>query len=259
MRTLFVIFMVWVAAAAAAGEGRHRAAVPRGEIANDAKPQITLKAGDEPVGQVWLAYDEAALHLRYRISDASPLMNSGDNWQMLFKTGDSVDLQLGLDPAAPANRAEPAPGDVRVLMTRTKDGPAIIIYRYRLATSVQQPEAKADPPPKHAADSVIFGSPMGRVVVDRVERLDDVKPGIEMTDDGYTFAVSLPWKTLAGRELTPKPGSVLSGDAGVLFSDPDGGVTVERIYWSNRSTSTVADVPTEIRLTPAAWGEMLLE
>ena len=256
MRQLYFIIIAFataMAASAAAGESRYRAVVPHGEIGEDAAPQITLKAGDEAVGRVWLGYDEAALHLRYRIFDSSPLMNSGDNWQMLFKTGDSVDLQIGLDPTAPANRAQPVPGDIRVQMTRTKDGPVIVIYRYR----VPQTERVTDSQ-RQASDSVIFGSPMGRVEVDRVEKLADVKPVIETMDDGYVFAVSLPWKTLAGREFSPKPGNVLRGDVGVLFSDPDGGITVERIYWSNRNTSTVADVPPEIKLTPGAWGEMEL-
>jgi len=260
MRQLYLIIIAFATSMAAAGESRNHAVVPHGEIAKDAKPQIILKAGDEAVGRVWLAYDEAALHLRYRIFDASPLMNSGDNWQMLFKTGDSVDLQIGLDPTAPPNRVEPVPGDIRVQMTRTKDGPVIVIYRYR----VPQTERVTDSQ-RQASDPVIFGSPMGRVVVDRVEKLADVKPAIETMDDGYVFAVSLPWKTLAGREFAakpgfaPKPGTRLRGDVGVLFSDPDGGITVERIYWSNKNTSVVADVPTEIRLTPSAWGEIELQ
>ena len=214
-----------------------------GEWRTGAAPTVTLKVGADVAGQVWAAWDTNAIHLRYRIYDRSPLRNGGDDWQMLFKTGDSVDLQIGLDTDAAPGRTDPAPGDVRVLMARTRNGPVVVAYRYRLP-GTETP--------------VFFGSPMGRVDVDRVERLGDAAPQIQVLEDGYVFEVTLRWATLAGRSIVPRPGMAFRGDFGVLFSDPDGGITVERIYWSDRNTSVVADVPSEIRLVPAAWGKLVL-
>ncbi len=42
---------------------------------------------------------------------------------------------------------------------------------------------------------------------------------------------------------------------GILQSDQNGVLTVNRQYWSGKSQTCVSDLPTEARLTPALWGE----
>ena len=242
MRALLICIAVLVLMPAAIAGGR-AVALPYDPGAKDAPPTVELKTGEDNVGQVWAAYDAKKLYLRYRIFDASPLQNAGDDLKMLFKTGDSVDLQIGLDPKGP----DPAAGQIRLLMTRTtvngKESLVAVAYRYHV------PEV--DSP-------VVFGSPMGRVEVDVVEKLKDAELRIETLEDGYVLTAALAWSSLRGKEYSPEPGTVLPCDFGVLFSDPGGGVTVERIYWSNKATSVVADVPSEIKLSPGAWGELLL-
>ena len=52
--------------------------------------------------------------------DASPWVNNGKDWQTVFKTGDSVDLQLGTDPAANPKRTGAVPGDLRLLIAPSR-------------------------------------------------------------------------------------------------------------------------------------------
>lgn len=203
-------------------------------------PAMVLRAGEDEVARVQVCWDAKNLHLEYRVFDTSPLQNGGTNAKLLFKTGDSVDLQIGLDADADPKRSTPIEGDIRLLMTRTNDGPVAVVYRYKV-TGTQAPER--------------FWSPVGEVTVDQVEQLKDVDLKIESIEGGYQLIASIPWRALAGKEYSPPDGKPLRGDVGVLFSDPDGQVTVERIYWSNKLTAVVADIPSEIRLHPDAWSE----
>lgn len=99
-----------------------------------------------------------------------------------------------------------------------------------------------------------FWSPTGEVLVDKIEVLNSLNIETTTDKDGYVLSATIPWKVLAGAEYSPPVGAALRGDVGVLFSDPDGATTVERIYAFNKNTNVVADVPSEIRLHPDAWG-----
>jgi hypothetical protein len=48
----------------------------------------------------------------------------------------------------------------------------------------------------------------------------------------------------------------LSGDLGVIFSDPAGRDRVERVYYYNKSTGTVSDLTAEATLMPREWGKI---
>jgi len=241
MKSISLILMLLLAGAA---WGRTaKATLPWGKPAPNTPATVTITADDEPVARVALGYDRDALYLRYQVEDDSPLKNRGDNERMLFKTGDSVDLQLGLDSAADPTRDKPVPGDVRLLLTRTAKGPIAVCYRY-VVPGTKEP--------------VLFASPTGRVTVDRVEVLAKVTITVRKRKTGYTLTAVVPWAALAGAPYTPKPGTVLRGDVGVLLGDPDGGATVERLYWANRHTAIVADVPSEIVLPVTEWGSFTL-
>lgn len=62
--------------------------------------------------------------------------------------------------------------------------------------------------------------------------------------------------SLATLGLKPAAGQRLYGDLGVLRGS--GGQTVQRVYWSNKTTAITADVPSEAQLTPQLWGTLLL-
>jgi len=44
----------------------------------------------------------------------------------------------------------------------------------------------------------------------------------------------------------------------VIFSDAKGDNRAARVYWSNKATGLVADVPGEIMATPKLWGSATL-
>ena len=56
--------------------------------------------------------------------------------------------------------------------------------------------------------------------------------------------------------LKVQAGQRLRGDVGLLRGN--GFQTMQRVYWSNKATAIVADVPSEAMLTPQLWGTMLI-
>ena len=64
-----------------------------------------------------------------------------------------------------------------------------------------------------------------------------------------TFELSIPLSTLA---LTPELKQAIRADIGVLRGN--GYQTLQRVYWSNKSTGLVSDIPSEAELLPHLWG-----
>ncbi len=54
--------------------------------------------------------------------------------------------------------------------------------------------------------------------------------------------------------LKPAPGTTLRGDLGLLRGD--GLRTTQRVYWSNKASGLVSDIPSEAELTPQLWGTL---
>jgi hypothetical protein len=97
---------------------------------------------------------------------------------------------------------------------------------------------------------VKFSSPWRTVTLDRVE---DVTADVQLADNGaghYEF--SIPLKTLGVAFEKVQPGTRLRGDLGVLRGN--GSQTLQRVYWTNKATAIVSDVPSEAQLTPQLWG-----
>jgi hypothetical protein len=188
--------------------------------------------------RVWASFDDENLHLRYEVQDASPWVNKGRDWTMLFKTGDSVDLQLGSDPAAPPARSQPASGDLRLLIAPFEGKDVAVLYRHRLPG---------------ATDPVTFTCPWRSEKVDSVRRLDAAKITVTRDRDRYTVEATI---RLSDLGLSDPSGKTLRGDFGVIYGDPDGTVNMLRSYWSNTATGLVNDVPGEIMLSPHLWGTL---
>jgi len=163
-------------------------------------------------------------------------VNGGQDPSMLFITGDSIDLQLGTDPAANAKRGDAAPGDVRLLISVLNDKPVAVLYRFRVKDG-KQPQT--------------FTSPWRSYVVDKVEVLTDAVIAINRRGDSYVVEASVPLKTLG---FAPEPGKAYKADLGVIYSDAKGNNRAARVYWSNKATGLVNDVPGEIMPTPNLWG-----
>ncbi|MCY3023983.1 MAG: hypothetical protein NTW87_33810, partial [Planctomycetota bacterium] len=193
------------------------------------------KSGQFPV-RVRIGYDDTNLYLHYRVADPSPWVNNGKDWTTLFKTGDSVDLQIGTDPNADPKRTGPVPGDLRLLIAPFEGKEVAVLYRHRL------PGAK---------DSVTFTCPWRSEKVDSVKRVENAKIAVVREDGAYKVESEIP---LAELGLAAPAGKTFKADFGVIYGDPDGTVNMLRSYWANQATGLVNDVPGEIMLNPNLWG-----
>jgi len=193
---------------------------------------------------VQTAYDATNLYLKYTVSTNNPLTNSIQESQLLFKGGNCLDLQIATDPNADAKRTTPAPGDLRVLITRRDEKPLAVVYRPKVAGFT------GDPMP--------FTSPTGKEYLDSIEVWNDVKLDYAKTNDGFEAVVTLPLAKLGWK---PVPGTTVKMDVGYLFGNETGNTIGVRKYWNNASFSSgvTNDVPSEIRLEPAQWGAATVE
>jgi len=191
--------------------------------------------------RVKAAYDAANLYLYYDVKDGSPWVNNGEDWQELFKSGDSIDLQIGTDAGAKPDRKKPVPGDVRLLVAPFRGKDTAVLYRHRV---------------RGAKDPVTFSSPWRSEKVDVVSRLENARIKVDKGGDWYHVMLTVPLIELGVRDLA---GKTLKADFGVLYGDPEGTQTGLRSYWSNQATMLVSDVPGEIMLFPNRWGDVTFE
>jgi len=94
---------------------------------------------------------------------------------------------------------------------------------------------------------VPFNAPWHGITFDQVA---DVTDQVQLEQDNAgNYQVTVPLSLLG---LNPQPGMKIKGDIGVLRGN--GRETSARVYWANKATGIVSDVPTEAELTPGLWG-----
>jgi hypothetical protein len=174
------------------------------------------------------------LYAAFKTGETQALENSGSSFQNLFKTGGALDLMLATDPNSDPQRKSAAPGDIRLLVSLVKGQPKAVLYR---------PIAKTGP-----KNSALFESPLRTLKFDDVE---DVSQYVQLAKGAPAgdFEYSIPLAVLG---LKPASGSTLRGDVGLLRGD--GLRTTQRVYWSNKASGLVSDIPSEAELTPQLWG-----
>ncbi len=220
------------------------AAVPRvadGRPNYEAIPVAARWAG----GNNWeirvkAAFDKTTLFLEYQVTDLSPWVNEGKDWTRLFKTGDAVDIQLGLDASAKPDRDNAVPGDIRLLFAPSADKNVAVLYRYRVKDAA-------------GTNPVEFASPWRSEKVDDVRLLASAKLELQRFDWGYRLRAAVPLKEIG---LNDPAGKTLRGDFGIIYGDRQGTVNLSRVYWSNKATGLVNDVPGETMLSPKLWGTL---
>jgi len=177
---------------------------------------------------------DGKLFAAWKTEDANLLKNAGDAPNGLFKTGGALDLMIGTDPKADPKRAGAVAGDVRLVVAQVGGKTRALLYRPVVPGTADK-------------DKVPFMAPWHGISIDRV---DDVSSQVELVGNGSgNYALAVPLSVLG---LDPKPGMRIKGDIGILRGD--GKQTTQRVYWMNKATAIVSDVPTEAELTPSLWG-----
>lgn len=171
------------------------------------------------------------LYAALRCDDPNLLQNSGESLINLFKTGGALDLML-----------DAIPGGERLLISQVKGKTTAMLYRPQV--------------PGTTTDPVQFASPVSTVKFDRVDVVSDqVTLAATSGKDPKgeipvaTFEISVPLSVLG---LKPAAGQTMKGDIGILRGN--GFETMQRVYWNNKATGQVSDVPSEAMLTPRLWG-----
>jgi hypothetical protein len=217
----------WIAPSVAAAPGPDLETFPAAAVRT-----IDLEKGR--AARVGICHDARRLYAIFDVDDSTPWINGGTDWTLPFKGGDAVDVQLGTAAGAPLVRVfvAPAAGDEPLVVGMWPTVPAGL---------ERAPQT--------------YQSPVGREEYARVAKLATAETQVVKRAGGYTALVSIPWADLG---LTPPtPGATMRADLGVLFSDPSGSRTIRRRYLHNAETAIVDDVPSEVRLTPQRWGEII--
>ncbi|MCX7934779.1 MAG: hypothetical protein N3A66_05920, partial [Planctomycetota bacterium] len=190
------------------------------------------------------AYDDTNLYVWSDVTSPFPLVNSYPDYKLIFKGGNLLDIQLGVDPAADPKRDKPAPGDVRILVSRQKEKPVAVVYR---------PKVKG-----FQGEAAVLSSPTGKESFDAIELCERIGLEYKPKNGGFDAIVTMPLEVLG---WTPKPGQSLRLDFGYIFGNSEGTQASLRAYWCNngRDANILNDVPSESRLTPAEWGTALVE
>jgi hypothetical protein len=220
---------------------RGKAPIIDGDLKDwDMAKGVSWETGTGRQAAAALRHDGKKLYLAWKVDDTSPMANAGNDYTLLFKTGDCVDLWLGTDPKAAANRAKPVAGDIRLLFSVMDGKPTAVLYRAVVPGT---------------AKPVAFSSPARTVEIDRVDKLGDAEIRIVRDVTGYTLEAAVPLATLG---LAPDKAE-LRGDIGVVLSDAAGARANQRSYFYNKATNIVMDVPDEAMFHVGKWGKVVVE
>jgi hypothetical protein len=180
-----------------------------------------------------VAVSDGKLFAAWQTGNGNLLQNSGEVPTAPFKTGGTLELMIGTNPGADPQRKTPVAGDLRLTITQVQGKTFAVLYR-PVAPDVKTPK-------------VPFSSPWRTIQFDQVE---DISDKVQLaTDKKGNYEISVPLVILG---LNPKPGMRIQGDIGILRGN--GITTLARIYWANKATAIVSDVPSEAELAPSFWG-----
>jgi len=178
-----------------------------------------------------LSHDGKNLAVMYQVGDTSPWKNGEGRFTHSFIGGDAVDLQLEV----------PGRGPIRILGAPVS-GKETVVYWQQKADAQENPSTY-----------VVANNEANAQRFDVVKRLPAAKLSVTPGMRGYSALLTLPLKELG---IDPEKTAGLKGIIGVIFSDPSGTNRAARLYWHDKSTGLVSDVPSEAKLNPKAWGSV---
>jgi len=199
-------------------------------------PDFTVREDGDPTRRfrAALAHDGTNLAVQFVVNDSSPWKNAEGRFTHAFIGGDSVDLQLDV----------PGRGPIR-LLAASIGGQNTAVYWQKTAPQKDNPQTYIVG--NNAANASSF---------DIVRRVTGAKVAHKIGNNGYSVLLTVP---LAAIGLDPAQTREIKGVAGVIFSDPSGTNRAARLYWHDKATGLVSDVPSESRLNPAVWGRIVVE
>ena len=200
-----------------------------------------IKAGARGA-RIALAYDDARLLVAFDVRDDSPMLNSAKDFALAFKSGDCCEVFLGTDASADPRRTRPVHGDVRLIFTLLDGQGACVLYQPVVREGERAPR--------------LFSSPTGAEPFDRVVLAEGAQVAVVRKASGYVLEAAVPLAVLG---WSPKPGTVLKGDVGVIYSDAGGSRNAFRLDYANKDTAIINDIPSEARLEPSKWGLIRIE
>jgi hypothetical protein len=211
-----------------------------GNLSTDFKAANTVafQKSDDAAVRSSVAWDDQNLYLAWDVTDNTPWQNSAKMPEEMYTTGDTVDFQLGTDPAADNNHDEAVAGDLRLSIGSFNGAPTVVLYRKVAATKK----------PKTFSSGVVKSYTM-----DYVDIVRDAKINLVKRDNGYLVEAAIPLSALG---FKPAEGQTRRGDLGVTYGGEGGGRTRLRVYWNNQHTGIVDDAVFELMMEPKNWGEL---
>lgn len=190
-----------------------------------------------------LAYDSTHLYVLFQgRDDQATFQNRGTNPLELFKTGDVVDVMLQTRAGLNPRRTEAGEGDIRLCFAMFEGEPCCVLYDFRV--------------PGHTDERLAFSSPWRTVWCDRAGILRSARTAVRRAKGAYTLEAAVP---LADIHLDPAALGETRGDVGRVLSDATGSAAASRVYWANKQTAIMSDLPSEAGLQPALWGVLRFE
>ena len=181
-----------------------------------------------------LAHDGRNLAIMFQVADPSPWKNGAGQFTHAFIGGDCVDVQLDV----------PGRGPIRLLAAPIAGKPTAIYW--------QKTAEQAENPISYAVGNNVANAESFAVV----KRLEKATVKAATGFNSYTVLITVPLAELGLKSGTEQK---LTGVVGVIYSDPSGANRAARLYWHNKNTGLVSDVPSESRLDTKHWGTISLD
>ncbi len=86
-----------------------------------------------------MAHDDTTLYVGWEVKDSTPWVNGAKDISQIYVGGDTVDLQLGVDPSANPKRTAASKGDIRLAIGNFQGTPTAVLYRF--VSDVKKPRS----------------------------------------------------------------------------------------------------------------------